>query len=207
VIHSDGVVPARQIRAIYDDRSVTVFQAFRAEIAEAALRAGTFVAPFGMGRMTWIKPSFLWMMYRSGWATKPGQEHILAVQLTRDGFENILGQACLSAFDPAFHSSQEAWNQQRRSTRVRVQWDPERSLTLEPLPWRSVQVGLSGPVVRRYVADWIVGISDATPVAVAVAAAVHAGDLGTARARLPMERPYPLPAGIAAVIGATPASR
>jgi len=37
--------------------------------------------------MTWIKPSFLWMMYRSGWATKPGQEHILATQITRDGFE------------------------------------------------------------------------------------------------------------------------
>jgi hypothetical protein len=156
--------------------------------------------------MTWIKPSFLWTMYRSGWATKPGQEHILAVQLTRDGFENILGQACLSAFDPAVHSSREAWNQQRRRTGVRVQWDPERSLTLEPLPWRSLQVGLSGPVVHRYVADWIVGISDATPLAVAVAAAVRAGDLGTARDRLPVERPYPLPATVAAVIRATQTS-
>jgi hypothetical protein len=26
---------------------------------------------------TWVKPSFLWMMYRSGWATTPGQERIL----------------------------------------------------------------------------------------------------------------------------------
>ncbi|WP_422570328.1 DUF4291 family protein, partial [Erwinia billingiae] len=29
--------------------------------------------------MTWIKPSFLWMMYRSGWGMKdPGQKRILA---------------------------------------------------------------------------------------------------------------------------------
>jgi hypothetical protein len=37
--------------------------------------------------MTWIKPSFLWMMYRCGWATKPGQERVLAIQITREGFE------------------------------------------------------------------------------------------------------------------------
>src|SRR4051812_17137799 len=39
-------------------------------MAEPALSAGTFVPPFKAGRMTWIKPSFLWMMYRSGWATQ-----------------------------------------------------------------------------------------------------------------------------------------
>ncbi len=199
--------PARQVRATFDDRTVTVYQAFRAEIADAALRAGTFVAPFGMGRMTWIKPSFLWMMYRSGWATKPGQEHVLAVRMTRDGFENVLGQACLSAYDPTVHTSQEEWSQRNRSTRVRVQWDPERSLILEPLPWRSLQVGLSGPVVRSYVAEWIVGISDATPQARAISAALLTGDTDTARDRLPAERPYPLPASIAAVIGATAPAR
>ncbi|WP_141653813.1 DUF4291 family protein, partial [Erwinia billingiae] len=32
---------------------------------------GTFASPpFSMTRMTWIKPSFLWMMYRSGWGMK-----------------------------------------------------------------------------------------------------------------------------------------
>jgi len=33
--------------------------------AHAAVRAGTFVAPFSRDRMTWIKPSFGWMMHRS----------------------------------------------------------------------------------------------------------------------------------------------
>jgi len=103
---------------MFDERTFTVYQAFRAEIADAAVRAGTLVAPFGMGRMTWIKPSLLWMMYRSGWATRPGQEHVLAVQMTRDGFENLLGQACLSAYDPTVYNSQEDWRQRKRSTRA-----------------------------------------------------------------------------------------
>lgn len=72
-------VPARQVRAWYDAHTITLYQAYSAEITERALTAGTFVAPFKLDRMTWIKPSFLWMMYRSGWATKPGQERVLAI--------------------------------------------------------------------------------------------------------------------------------
>ena len=58
--------PARQVRAVFDAETVIVYQAYRHAIADAALAAGTFVAPFSMNRMTWIKPSFLWMMYRCG---------------------------------------------------------------------------------------------------------------------------------------------
>jgi hypothetical protein len=58
--------PERQVRAQFTDRTLTVYQAYPSEIADAAVRAGTFVPPFKRERMTWIKPSFLWMMYRSG---------------------------------------------------------------------------------------------------------------------------------------------
>jgi hypothetical protein len=58
--------PARQVRAVFDPETVIVYQAYRHAFADAALAAGTFVAPFSMNRMTWIKPSFLWMMYRCG---------------------------------------------------------------------------------------------------------------------------------------------
>lgn len=37
--------------------------------------------------MTWLEPSFLWMMYRSGCAQKEGQERVLAIDVTRSGFE------------------------------------------------------------------------------------------------------------------------
>jgi hypothetical protein len=63
--------PYRQIRAVYDEHTIRVYQADSDEIADAALGKGTFVSPpFKMERMTWIKPSFLWMMYRSGWGAK-----------------------------------------------------------------------------------------------------------------------------------------
>ncbi|HEY0697682.1 MAG TPA: DUF4291 family protein, partial [Micromonospora sp.] len=77
----------RQIRAVHTDETITVHQAYPPEIALPALTAGRFVPPFKRERMTWIKPSFLWMMYRCGWGDKPGQEHVLAVEITRVGFE------------------------------------------------------------------------------------------------------------------------
>lgn len=77
----------RVLRAGYTDETVTVYQAYAPAIADAAVRAGTFVAPFNRDRMTWIKPSFGWMMHRSGWAAKPGQERVLAIEITRAGFE------------------------------------------------------------------------------------------------------------------------
>ncbi|HEX3787951.1 MAG TPA: DUF4291 family protein [Pseudonocardiaceae bacterium] len=89
-------VPFRQIRAEHTDRTITVYQAYPPVIADAALAAGTFVAPFRRERMTWIKPSFRWMAYRCGWATKPGQERVLAVRLSRAGFEKALTHSCLS---------------------------------------------------------------------------------------------------------------
>jgi hypothetical protein len=79
-------VPAfRQIRAAQTAAPITVYQAYSPAIASPALAAGRFVAPFKRERMTWIKPSFLWMAYRSGWGTKPGQEQVLAVEITREG--------------------------------------------------------------------------------------------------------------------------
>ena len=82
--------------------------------------------------MTWIKPSFLWMMYRCGWGTKPSQETVLAVEITRDGFEWALRHACLSSYVPGVHSDHAAWRRQLKSAPARIQWDPERDLHLGP---------------------------------------------------------------------------
>lgn len=199
------MTPYRQVRAVFDEATITVYQAYPPRIADPALAAGTFVAPFKVDRMTWVKPSFLWMMYRCGWAEKPDQERVLAVRLSRTGFEDALSQACLSEFDAALHASHEAWRAALRASPVRVQWDPERDLHLQPLGWRSLQVGLSGPAVPRYVGEWIVGLDDVTPLARDVHALVQVGDLAAATALLPPERPYPLPAVLVARLGATPA--
>ena len=187
-------VPYRQIRAHFDSRTITVYQAYMPEIADAAVKAGIFVAPFSLTRMTWIKPSFLWMMYRCGWASKPGQERVLAVRITRAGFEEALSSACLTHYDPDVHPDHDSWREALGRSEARVQWDPERTMSGTPLPYRSLQVGLSGGLVERYVREWIVGIDDITPDLPAIR---------TGRTPLPDERPYPLPATVTATIAAS----
>lgn len=117
--------PKHQIRATYDAETITVYQAYSPAIADPAVAAGTFVPPFSLTRMTWIKPSFLWMMYRCGWASKSGQERVLAIRITRGGFESALSQACLSHFNRDHHADHDAWRDALRRSPVRIQWDPE----------------------------------------------------------------------------------
>lgn len=69
--------------------------------------------------------------------------------------------------------------------------------------YRSLQVGLSGEAVRRYVDEWLVTLTDVTPLAREIHGLVTAGDEEAARVLLPAEHPYPLSADIAATITAT----
>jgi hypothetical protein len=193
--------PARQVRAKYSADSITVYQAYSPPIARPAAVAGRFVAPFSRGRMTWIKPSFLWMMYRCGWATKPGQERVLAIDITRAGFEWALAHACLSHYDRDVHVDRASWSRQLKVSPVRVQWDPERSLQLQALPYRSLQVGLSGEAVDRYVDEWTVAITDITATVRHVHELLRAGAEQEARPQLPIEPVYPVPATIGARLG------
>ena len=80
----------RNIYAVFDDKTIRVYQAYSNEIADEALKLGKFGSKFSLTRMTWIKPSFLWMMYRSSWASKQGQERILAIDLKKEGFDEIV---------------------------------------------------------------------------------------------------------------------
>lgn len=194
----------REIRASFTDTTITVYQAYSPVIAEPALAAGRFVAPFKRGRMTWIKPSLLWMAYRCGWATKPGQERVLGIEITRAGFEWALAHACLSHFESGTYADHDAWIARRDTTPVRIQWDPERGLHHEPLGQRSIQIGLGGEASERYVDEWIVSISDVTPLMSELGRLVAGGHLEQARRLLPMERPYPLLPELAATVGATP---
>ncbi|MGK8523130.1 DUF4291 domain-containing protein [Nocardia asteroides] len=193
----------RRIRAVYDEHTIVVYQAYAPQIAEPARAGGTFVAPFRRERMTWIKPSFLWMMYRCGWASKPGQERVLAVTITRTGFEWALAHACLGHYEPTPYPDREVWAERLKASPVRVQWDPERDLGLRPLPYRSLQVGLGGVAVGRYADRWITGIRDVTEEARRLRQMVAAGELEAAARALPDERPYPLPAAVPAVFGAS----
>lgn len=187
--------PLRRVRAVHTATTITVYQAYSPSLGLPAARDGRFPPAWKRERMTWIKPSFLWMMYRCGWATKPDQERVLAIEIDRTGFDWALRHACLSHYDPVVHSDRDAWKRQLHASSVRIQWDPERDLCLKPLPYRSLQLGLSGEASRRYADEWTVAIRDVTPLAHEIHALVARGDLTSAAALLPEERPYPAPAG------------
>jgi len=171
---------------------LVVYQAYSDAIAEPALRAGRFRPPFSRSRMTWIKPSFLWAAYRSGWAGKPGQERLLAITMPRECFVGALRKA-----------AREQWRGHCAASPVRVQWDAERDLHLQPLPYRSLQVGLGPPVVDSYVDEWILGIDDVTPTAHRIERLLAQGLVAEAATLLPHERHLPLPADVRAAFGAT----
>ncbi|MFB7775191.1 DUF4291 domain-containing protein [Streptomyces bauhiniae] len=194
--------PKFRIRAAHTPTTLTVYQAYRPEIGVPAAREGRFPAAWSRSRMTWIKPSFLWMMYRCGWGTKEGQETILAVDITRAGFEWALRNACLSHHVPGLHGTPADFKRALREAPARVQWDPERDLHLDPLPHRSLQLGLTGEAAARYADEWIVGIRDVTPLAREIYDAVRAGRMAEANALLPAESPYPVPEGLLTHLGA-----
>ncbi|MEU1878066.1 DUF4291 domain-containing protein [Streptosporangium sp. NPDC020072] len=177
------MAPQYQVRADYDADTIVVYQAYAPAIADAALRAGRFVAPFSFHRMTWIKPSFLWLMHRSNWARKPGQERVLAVRMTRRGWEEALSQAVLTTADPAAVAQ----------AAVHVQWDPERSSRGAALNHYSIQVGVGRDLIRTFTDDWIVGLTDLTPQVRKAAALTQTGHAAKAQRLFPAERVYPLP--------------
>lgn len=205
MLRSFAMGAPNQIRADYDVSTIVVYQAFAPAIAEPALRAGRFVPPFSRARMTWIKPSFLWLMERSRWATRPGQERVLAVRITRAGWEEALAEGVLTGPEPALYPDPDAWHQLLARARVHIQWDPERSLRGAGLEYGSIQVGLSRHIIDRYVDLWIRGLVDITPTVRKIHALLGRGQEAAARRLLPRERVYPLPDAIARRILAAPA--
>ncbi|MEQ8677834.1 MAG: DUF4291 domain-containing protein [Aggregatilineales bacterium] len=162
-----ALLPAsgQHIIAQFDEQSVIVYQAYKPEIASHAIDYQQFAgAPdFNLHRMTWIKPGFLWMMHRSGWATKPDQERILAVRLDRVGFDAILRKAVHSTFQPQLYEHEATWKAALGSSAVRLQWDPDYSPADGRLERRAIQIGLGGKTAKHYAnGGWIIDIEDIT---------------------------------------------
>lgn len=185
--------PQHEIRALHTDTTVTVYQAYSSALGLPAARDGRFPPAWKRDRMTWIKPSFLWMMYRCGWAAKEGQETVLAVEITREGFDWALSNAELSHYERGVHPDRPTWQRTLRHAPARVQWDPERDLHLNRLPYRSLQLGLAGEASRRYADEWTVAIRDVTPLAREIHELVRSGKGDAAARLLPEERVYPAP--------------
>ena len=88
----------KHILAQYDEDLIWVYQAYRPEIADWAVQHQRFGGPWSRGRMTWIKPSAVWMAYRCGWTLHKdaNQSNVLALDLDRAEFERLLMHAVVS---------------------------------------------------------------------------------------------------------------
>jgi hypothetical protein len=148
------------ILAQFDAESVVVYQSYNPTIGHFAARHGYFGGEFKLGRMTWIKPNFLWMMYRSDWGMKENQEVTLAVRLRREAFDEILQLAVPSSFDTDVYTSHEAWKRAVAESDVRLQWDPDHDPSGRPVERRAIQLGLRGDVAARYAREWLLGVED-----------------------------------------------
>lgn len=157
----------RHILAQFDDHSIVVYQAYRPAIARFAVEHQRFGGEFSFARMSWIKPNFLWMMYRSGWASKEGQEHILAVTLKRTFFDEVLAAAVPSSFKAENGGSHHAWTHALATSEVRLQWDPDHDPHGGKLERRAIQLGLRGEMLRRYGGEDLLAIEDITPFVIA----------------------------------------
>ena len=152
----------KTIYASFNDTTIRVYQAYNHTIADEAVRLGHFVSHFKMDRMTWSKPSFLWMMYRSGWASKEGQERVLAIDLSIEGFRTILQEVVLSTYNEALYQTTQNWQQKVATSQVRWQRDPDKDLHSQPMPRKAIQLGLRGDMVIQYVQNWTSSITDIT---------------------------------------------
>jgi hypothetical protein len=150
----------QHILAHHDAASVVVYQAYRPAIGEYAIRHGRLDGPdFSLSRMSWIKPNFLWMMYRCGWGTKEGQEVTLGLRLRRAFFERVVREAVPSTFNPSY-SSREAWQAAVESSEVRLQWDPDHSPSGHKLERRAIQLGLRGRTLAAFASEELLEVID-----------------------------------------------
>ena len=106
------------------------------------------------------------MMYRSDWASKQGQERILAIDLKREGFDEIVKNSVLS----------------------RCQWDPDRDIYGNPIGRRAIQLGIKGETVKKYVNEWIVNITDVTDKVIEIRNSIQNGTFS--EVMLPEEKKY-----------------
>lgn len=177
----------RHILAQFDAESIYVYQAYRSSIARFAVENQRFGGDFSFSRMSWIKPNFLWMMYRAGWATKEGQEHILAVRVRRNFFDELLRLAVPSTFDSRRFATRDEWQTAVAASDVRLQWDPDHEPSGKPVGRRAVQLGLRGAALQRYGQQELISVEDITPFV--VEQRQHLGDdLG--KLQTPEERVY-----------------
>lgn len=164
IVQNQLPASGKHLVAYQEADQLVVYQAYKPAIADFAVR-NQFLGGGGFSyeRMSWIKPGFLWMMYRSGWASKESQERILALWIRKVHFITLLEEAVPTTFRPWQYESPQAWQQEMKVKKVRVQWDPDHSPSGHKQERRAIQLGLSGAALASFGKEYIERIEDITP--------------------------------------------
>lgn len=178
----------RHILAHFDAETIVLYQAYRPSIGEYAIGHREFGDSFSYARMSWIKPNFLWMMYRSGWGTKEGQETTLGLRLRRGFFDRILAQVVASSLSQSDQASQEEWKASLESSNVRLQWDPDHDPHGNAVARRAIQLGLRGAVLEDFGKRELLEVIDMTSFVAEQRDRLSRADVG--ELRTPVERVY-----------------
>lgn len=179
----------KEVFAQYDRQCIRVYQAYNPTIAKEAIALQTFGENFNINRMTWIKPSFLWMMYRSNWGTKKNQECILALDIYQTKFNELLKKAVLTSPDSANYTGSQ-WEKAFDETTVYCQWDPDRNINGNAINRAAIQIGLKGSTLRDFLDTSICKIEDLTPLVRKLNQQRKNGKLSDKQ--LPTEKIYPV---------------
>lgn len=153
----------KHILAQQSDDTILVYMAFNKQIADFAIRNQKLGGElFRFNRMSWIKTNFLWMMYRSGWASKVNQERILAIWITKSDFELILENSVHSSYQNDIYQVRENWERELTEKDVRLQWDPDHSPEGNKEERRAIQLGIKDKILRLFATKMIIQIDDIT---------------------------------------------
>ena len=168
---------------------ILVYQAFNPRIANYALEHQKFGGnAYSYERMSWIKPNFLWMMYRCGWASKEHQQLVLGIWILKSDFEQILKEAAYSSYQEHIYQTRENWKAALLEKEVRLQWDPDHDLHGEKQERRAIQLGLKGNILKSFGREMILEIVDMTPFVKEQKSLIDAGKV--AEVRVPFEEVF-----------------
>lgn len=153
----------KEIYACYDNKYIRLYMACSKEVAEEADKLGKFGEMYNKNKMTWVNPSFLWIMERSHWGRKKNQERILAVDLLREGFDGLLEQAVLTSNESCVYKTAEEWEKAYEEADVYCQWDADKNVYGSSIDKMALQIGIKGRALNSFLDNYIVDLFDITP--------------------------------------------
>ena len=147
----------------FKNEYIIVYQAYNKSIAEYSVENQILGgSEFSYSRMSWIKPNFLWMMYRCGWAEKENQERVLAIWIKKEVFEDILENATFTSYISEYFETEQKWREELNTKKVRLQWDPDHNPHGNKTERRAIQLGLKDEVLEKFGKEQIECIMDIT---------------------------------------------